>query len=70
MMDDERIPVFISEFYDFEMFDDGDWQVWADGRAIASGSFTRRDLANLPDEMMRVGLSKIGLYDNDRIGEQ
>lgn len=69
-MDDERIPVFISEIPDFEMFDDGDWQVWADGRVIASGSFTRRDLSNLAEEMIRVGQSKVGLYDNDRIGEQ
>jgi hypothetical protein len=70
MMEDERVPIFIAEFYDFEMFDDGDWQVWGDGRVVASGSFTRRDLSNLAEEMIRVEQSKIGLYDNDRIGEQ
>lgn len=69
-MDDELIPVFMASAYDFELYEDGEWRVWQDGHVVVSGAFNRRDLSNLAETAIRVEQSRVGLYDNDRTGEQ
>lgn len=59
-------PVFTSRFDDFELYEDGEWRAWQDGRVIASGAFNRRDLTELAETAIRVEQSKVGLYDDDR----
>ncbi len=62
--------VFESSMYDFDLYEDGSWAAWQDGAIIASGAFNSRDLSNLAEEALRLEQSRIGLYDNDRAGEQ
>lgn len=67
-MDD--VPLFQSADYDFEMFDDGSWKAWADGVVVANGAFSLRDMNALAEDLIRVERSKVGMYANDRYGEQ
>jgi hypothetical protein len=64
--DDDLVPVFIASMYDFELYEDGEWRVWQDGKVIVSGAFGRRDLSNLAETAVRIEQSKIGLFDDDR----
>lgn len=63
-------PVFTTADYDFELFVDGSWKAWQDGKVMSEGAFSRRELTVLAETAIRVEQSKVGLYDNDRIGEQ
>jgi hypothetical protein len=63
-------PVFTTADYDFELFFDGSWKAWQEGKVMAEGAFSRRELTDLAETAIRVEQSKVGLYDNDRIGEQ
>lgn len=69
-MDEELTAVFTSSWLDFELYEDGEWRVWQDGKVIVSGAFSQRDLSNLAETALRVERSRVGLYDNDRYGEQ
>lgn len=63
-------PVFTTADYDYELFQDGSWKAWADGKVMAEGAFSRRELTDLAETAIRIDQSKVGMYDNDRIGEQ
>jgi hypothetical protein len=67
-MDDD--PLFQSADYDFELFPDGSWKCWADGVVVANGAFSRRDMNALAEDLIRVERSKVGMYANDRYGDQ
>ncbi|MDK8171721.1 hypothetical protein QP735_04180 [Curtobacterium citreum] len=62
--------VFESSMYDFDLCEDGSWRAWQDGHVVASGAFNRRDLSNLAEAALRLEQTRIGLYANDRTGEQ
>ena len=64
--DDDLVPVFIASMYDFELYEDGEWRVWQDGKVIVSGAFSRRDLSNLAENAIRIEQSKIGLFGDER----
>lgn len=66
----ELHAVFESSMYDFDLCEDGTWRAWVDGHVVASGAFSRSDLGNLAEEAFRLEQSRIGLYANDRNGEQ
>lgn len=66
-MDDDLVPIFIASMYDFELYEDGEWRVWQDGKVIASGAFSRRDLSELAEDARRIERSKIGLLGDDRV---
>ncbi|MDR6172616.1 hypothetical protein QE359_003645 [Curtobacterium sp. SORGH_AS776] len=66
-MDDELVPIFIASMYDFELYEDGEWRVWQDGKVVVSGAFSRRDLSNLAEDALRIERSKIGLLGDDRV---
>lgn len=67
LYDDDLIPVFISSWYDFELYEDGEWRVWQDGKVIVSGAFSRRDLSSLAEIAIRIEQSKVGMHGDDRI---
>jgi hypothetical protein len=66
LYNDDLTPVFIANMLDFELYEDGEWRVWQDGKVIVSGAFSRRDLSNLAEAAIRVEQSKIGLFGDDR----
>lgn len=63
-------PLFQSADYDFEMFEDGSWKAWTDGAVVANGAFSLRDMNALAEDLIRVERSKVGMYANDRYGDQ
>lgn len=62
--------VFESSMYDFDLCEDGSWRAWQDGHVVASGAFSRHDLWKLSDTAYGLHENKIGLFANDRTGEQ
>lgn len=67
LYNEDLTPIFIANMLDFELYKDGEWRVWQDGKVIASGAFDRRDLTNLAETSVRIEQSKVGLFDDDRI---
>lgn len=63
-------PVFTTADYDWELFEDGSWKAWQDGRVVANGEFRPAELSVLYDELVHIDSRRVGMYDNDRLGEQ
>lgn len=63
-------PIWTSSDGEFLFYEDGSWDAAQDGQRVHGSAFSRLEMFDLAEELIRIGQSRVGLYDNDRAGEQ